>query len=174
MLSTSGENCADFIASEDLRQTHRDLACLPYPVVAFEIPWKKDGSLETYFDKQALRSTKRIASCQEAKVELESIPGINRVFERFPGGGVFVSTVCWVDDNQRRQLSYDGLFYPYDNTFNTVIDLTSRPGAIRLAVASLQDAGLVPQTHMKQYKAEPVVILPEFASQTESVLGSRD
>lgn len=147
---------------------------MPYPVVTFEIPWEKEGTLETYFDKQALRSTKRIALCWEAKVELEPVPGINHVLERFPGGGVFVCSVYWVDDNQRWDPSYGGLFYPYDNTLNTVVDLTSRPGATRLAVASLQDAGLVTQTHMKQYKAEPVVILPEFASQTESVLGSRD
>ncbi|WP_149330583.1 hypothetical protein [Citrobacter braakii] len=80
-------NCADFIAPEDLRQTHLDLARLPYPVVTFEIPWEKEGTLETYFDKQALRSTKRIALCWEAKVELEPVPGINRVLERFPGGG---------------------------------------------------------------------------------------
>lgn len=36
-------NCADFIAPEDLRQTHLDLARLPYPVVTFEIPWRKRG-----------------------------------------------------------------------------------------------------------------------------------
>lgn len=167
-------NCADFIAPEDLRQTHLDLARLPYPVVTFEIPWEKEGTLETYFDKQALRSTKRIALCWEAKAELEPVPGINHVLERFPGGGVFVCSVYWVDDSRRWNPSYGALFYPYDNTLNTVVDLTSRPGATRLAVASLQDAGLVSQTHMKQYNAEPVVILPEFASQTESVLGSRD
>ncbi|MGA9620319.1 MAG: hypothetical protein WBR09_24430 [Serratia proteamaculans] len=167
-------NCADFIAPEDLRQAHLDLARLPYPVVSFEIPWEKEGTLETYFDKQALRSTKRIALCWEAKVELEPVPGINRVLERFPGGGVFVCAIYWVDEQNRWQMNYGGMFYPYDNTLNTVVDLTSRPGATRLAVASLQDAGLVPQTRMKQYKAEPVVILPEFASQTESVLGSRD
>lgn len=167
-------NCADFIAPEDLRQTHLDLARLPYPVVTFEIPWEKEGALESYFDKQAVLSTKRIALCWEAKVDLEPVPGINRVLDRFPGGGVFVCSVYWVDDRQCWHPSYGGLFYPYDNTLNTVADLTSRPGASRLAVASLQDAGLVSQTHMKQYKAEPVVILPEFASQTESVLGNRD
>ena len=48
-------NCADFIAPEDLRQTHLDLARLPYPGVTFEIPWEKEGTLENYFDKQALR-----------------------------------------------------------------------------------------------------------------------
>lgn len=78
-------------------------------------------------------------------MELEPVPGINRVLERFQGGGVFVCSVYWVDDSQRWQPSYGGLFYPYDNTLNTVIDLTSRPEATRLAVASLQDADLVPQ-----------------------------
>lgn len=143
-------------------------------MVTFEIPWGKEGTLESYFDKPALRSTKRIALCWEAKVEREPVPGINRVLERFPGGGVFGCSVYWVDDRQHWHPSYGGLFYPYDNTLNTVFDLTSRPGATILAVASLQDAGLVPQTHMKQYNAETVVILPEFASQTESVLESRD
>ena len=167
-------NCADFIAPEDLRQTHLDMAHLPYPVVVFEIPWEKEGTPETYFDKQSLRSTKRIALCWEAKVDLEPVPGINRMLERFPEGGVFVCSVYWVDDDKRWHPSYGGLFYPYDNTLNNVSDLTSRPGATRLAVASLQDAGLVSRTRMKQYKAAPVVILPEIASQTESVLGSRD
>ncbi|HHK5813141.1 TPA: hypothetical protein ACQVOS_004650, partial [Serratia marcescens] len=35
-------NCADFIAPEDIRQTHLDLARLPYPVVTFEISWEKN------------------------------------------------------------------------------------------------------------------------------------
>nr|WP_160174208.1 hypothetical protein [Erwinia amylovora]CDM08050.1 hypothetical protein EAMY692_p10003 [Erwinia amylovora] len=34
-------NCAEFIAPEDIRQTHLDLARLPYPIVALEAPWVK-------------------------------------------------------------------------------------------------------------------------------------
>lgn len=32
-------NCCDIIEPEEYRQTHFDLARLPYPVVTFEIPW---------------------------------------------------------------------------------------------------------------------------------------
>lgn len=36
-------NCCDIIEPEEYRQTHFDLARLPYPVVTFEIPWFKDN-----------------------------------------------------------------------------------------------------------------------------------
>lgn len=167
-------NCADFIAPEDLRQTHLDLARLPYPVVAFEIPWEKDVPLEQYSNTLVLRSTKRIALCWEAVTTLEPVPGINRVLEHFPGGGVFVCSVYWVDEQNRWQMNYGGMFYPYDNQLNKTTDINQRSPATRLAVESLQEAGLVKKVQLKQYRAEPFIALPEFAKRAEGMLGSRD
>ncbi|EIX7809414.1 hypothetical protein MK936_004502 [Salmonella enterica] len=167
-------NCADFIAPEDLRQTHLDLARLPYPVVTFEIPWEKDVPLEQYSDMPVLRSTKRIALCWEAVTTLEPVPGINRMLEHFPGGGVFVCSVYWVDQQNRWQMNYGGMFYPYDNQLNKTTDISQRPFATRLAVESLQEAGLVKKAQLKQFSAEPFIALPEFAERAESMIGSRD
>lgn len=167
-------NCADFIAPEDLRQTHLDLARLPYPVVAFEIPWEKDVLLEQYSDMPVLRSTKRIALCWEAVTTLEPVPGINRVLEHFPGGGVFVCSVYWVDQQDCWQMNYGGMFYPYDNQLNKTPDMSQCPPATRLAVESLQEAGLVKKAQLKQFRAEPFIALKEFSERAEGMLGSRD
>ena len=167
-------NCADFIAPEDLRQTHLDLARLPYPVVTFEIPWEKDVPLEQYSDMSVLRSTKRIALCWEAVTTLEPVPGINRVLEHFPSGGIFVCSIYWVDDHKRWQMNYGGMFYPYDNQLNKTTDINQRPPATRLAVESLQEAGLVKRAQLKQFRAEPFIVLKEFAERAEDMLGSRD
>ncbi|WP_447874237.1 hypothetical protein [Serratia fonticola] len=168
-------NCADFIAPEDIRQTHLDLARLPYPVVTFEIPWEKDVPLEQYSDMPVLRSTKRIALCWELNKEIEPIPGIvSQVSEVFPGGGVFVCPIYWVDTEKRWQMSYGGIFYPYDNTLNMTADVNKRPTATILAFESLKEAGLIKKTQTKQYVAEPFITLKEFADRAEMMLGSHD
>lgn len=121
-----------------------------------------------------LRSTKRIALCWEAVTTLEPVPGINRVLESFPDGGVFVCSVYWADKENRWQMNYGGMFYPYDNQLNKTTDINQRPSATRLAVESLQKAGLVKKTQLKQFNAEPFIALPEFAEHAEGMIGSRD
>jgi hypothetical protein len=143
-------------------------------VVSFEIPWEKDVPLEQYSDMSVLRSTKRIALCWEAVTTLEPVPGINRVLESFPDGGVFVCSVYWADKENRWQMNYGGMFYPYDNQLNKTTDINQRPSATRLAVESLQKAGLVKKTQLKQFNAEPFIALPEFAEHAEGMIGSRD
>lgn len=71
-------------------------------------------------------------------------------------------------------MNYGGMFYPYDNQLNKTTDINQRPSATRLAVESLQEAGLVKKAQMKQFSAEPFIALPEFAERAEGMIGSRD
>ncbi|HHU1666751.1 TPA: IS91 family transposase [Escherichia coli] len=67
-------NCCDIIEPEEYRQTHFDLARLPYPVVTFEIPWFKDNVETQIGDFNISPSSRRIALCWEARQSFE--PGI--------------------------------------------------------------------------------------------------
>ncbi|HFY6488603.1 TPA: hypothetical protein ACIIAE_004721, partial [Salmonella enterica subsp. enterica serovar Typhimurium] len=60
-------NCCDIIEPEEYRQTHFDLARLPYPVVTFEIPWFKDNVETQIGDFNISPSSRRIALCWEAR-----------------------------------------------------------------------------------------------------------
>lgn len=64
-------NCCDIIEPEEYRQTHFDLARLPYPVVTFEIPWFKDNVETQIGDFNISPSSRRIALCWEARQSFE-------------------------------------------------------------------------------------------------------
>lgn len=91
-------NCCDIIEPEEYRQTHFDLARLPYPVVTFEIPWFKDNVETQIGDFNISPSSRRIALCWEARQSFEPIPGCNSILNTYIDGGVFILPVSWSDD----------------------------------------------------------------------------
>ncbi|WP_337263648.1 MULTISPECIES: hypothetical protein [unclassified Serratia (in: enterobacteria)] len=167
-------NCAEFIAPEEMRQTHLDLARLPYPVVTFEIPWVKEAALEHYTDFPTRLSTKRIALCWELNAAFEPVPGCNKVSHLYPGGGVFIVPIYWTDHDQRWHPCYGGTFFPHDNTMNKGSNFENRPPASHIALDAIKEAGLIKKGQNRHYRAEPFITLPEIAHQAELMMGSRE
>jgi len=154
-------NCADFIAPEDLRQTHLDLARLPYPLAQDPL-------------KPITASTKRIALCWELSEEFELVPGCNRpAFLNLPEGGVFICSIYWLDNEKRWTLSFGGAFYPYDNTLGSAKRMDDVPEGSLLAMASMIRAGRARKTS-NRFACEPFVVLKEIADTALAQLGSRE
>lgn len=171
-------NCADFVDSENFTQTHLDLARLPYPVVAFEIPWVKETPLEQYRDFPVSLSTKRIALCIEYSVEYKHlcpVHNIDRLLNDHPEGGVLVFSIYYSDDEQLWIASTGGSFIPFNNKVQNVKDNNSTIlPATRIAHEQLMMAGKIKSKNPRQFFAEPFIALPEFAAQMQSALGSRE
>lgn len=167
-------NCAEFIAPDELRQTHLDLARLPYPVVAFEAPWVKPGPIAQDPLHPIEVSSKRIALCWEIRSDFEPVPGCNRqAFLDLPEGGVFVCSIYWLDAEQRWTLSFGGAFYPYNNTLQKAASMDGLPEGSKLAYESLLRAGRVKKSG-KRFDCEPFAVLHEVAVAAEAKLGGRD
>jgi len=171
-------NCADFIDSEKFTQTHLDLARLPYPVVAFEIPWIKETPLEQYQDFPVSLSTKRIALCMEYNEENKHtcpVPNIDRLLTDHPEGGVLVFSIYYSDDEKLWIASAGGSFVPFNNKVRKVKGYESAVlPATRIAHEQLMKAGKITSKNPMQFSAEPFIALPEFAAQLQSSLGSRE
>lgn len=171
-------NCADFIDTEKFTQTHLDLARLPYPVVAFEIPWVKDTPLEQYEEFPVSISTKRIALCVEYNDEnkdLCPVPNVERLLSDYPEGGVLVFSIYYSDDENLWIASAGGSFVPFNNKVQKVKGQESSAlPATRIAHEQLMKAGKITAKSPMQFFAEPFIALPEFASQLQASLGSRD
>lgn len=171
-------NCADFIDSASFSQTHLDLARLPYPVVAFEIPWVKEEPMRKFKDFPTTLSTKRIALCIDYTAEhkhLCPVPNVDVLLERYPEGGVLVFSIYYVDYDQSWLLSHGGAFVPYKNSVESSLDkcITVLP-ATQIANEQLSYAGHISDKNRKQFRAEPFIALPELCGQLEHQLGSRD
>lgn len=155
-------NCGDLIDPDDLRQAHLDLLRLPFPIVAFEVPWEKEGGIEQIGDFKQSPATKRIALCWEGGPDHELIPGLNSILEVFPEGGVFVFPIFWAPALRRWTVSLGGTFVPYDNALDA--NFESLP-ASRSAHAAMIEAGLA-KPKAKQFRAEPFYLLPEWYENT--------
>lgn len=163
-------NCCNLLDPYDLRQAHLDLLHLPFPCVAFEAPWNKEGEVEqlSEFLPQAA-ATKRIALCWEARPEYEVLPRLYSVLDVFPDGGVFVAPIYWGPAQGRWVVTMGGSFVPYKNTVRDVNVEGSLP-ATRLAQTALFDAGQV-KRRAKQFNSEPFYLLPEFYQQVVAMYG---
>jgi hypothetical protein len=67
--------CYDLLDPGEMRQAHLDLVRLPFPCVAFEIPWEKDGPVEAIGGIEQTAATKRIGKVDYAKFLLTQILG---------------------------------------------------------------------------------------------------
>lgn len=165
-------NCCNLVETDELRQAHLDLLRLPFPCVAFEAPWDMVEAGPAYMGefKQTL-ATKRIALCWDSR-EFEPMPGLNRYFDLFEDGGVFVLPIYWGPEHKTWTVALGGVFIPYKNVLTMRNFETALP-ATRIAITAKFGAG---HAHAKsmQFKAEPFPVLPEFFEQAIATYGSRD
>jgi len=164
-------NCGELVDPESLRQSHLDLARLPFPCVAFEAPWEKEHGIDMLGGYQETLATKRIALCWEALPEFEVRPGLYNVLEDFPEGGVFLLAIFWTPESKKWQVDFGGVFLPYQNTFRE-LNMEDLLPASRIANAAAIEAGLA-KTKSKQFSGEPVYLLPELFESAIEYLGNR-
>lgn len=103
-------NCCDLLDPSEFRQAHLDLIHLPFPCVAFEVPWNREGVPNYTGDFAQIPSTKRIALCWEPRPEYEVMPGMNSVLDAFPEGGVFVASIYWIPQFNQWHIGTGGIF----------------------------------------------------------------
>ncbi|MBJ9677919.1 hypothetical protein [Burkholderia gladioli] len=162
-------NCAQLVGDGPIKETFLDLFRLPYPLVAFEAPWIKEGEGERELNGFAQsKSTRRIALCWELDdafrpfpdMQMEVCSGINAVSQAFPEGGVFVLPVYYVDDLRAWQLGAGGSFIPRD--FRIGEDFEQLSGS-RIAEDALRAVGRA-YDGAYRFRAEPFVVVPELFS----------
>jgi hypothetical protein len=166
-------NCCDLFDPEGLRQTHLDLVRLPFPCVAFEVPWEKQDNIEQLGGFQQTPATKRIALCLEARSDCEPLlPGLEPNFHDFPEGGVFIIPIYWAKEYRLWTVATGGIFFPYSNV---VLNLTpdDLPPASRIANSAIIDAGIAKE-RAQQFKAEPFPLLPEFFDIATKTYGGQE
>ncbi|MGN8190915.1 hypothetical protein [Burkholderia ubonensis] len=160
-------NCAQLVNELSLRESHLELLRLPYPLVAFEAPWIKDGEGEAELNGfEQSKSTRRIALCWELDEKFQPFPdirfelfaGVEAVRQAFPEGGVFVLPVFYVDKLRLWQFGAGGTFIPREFR----VDESFQPlPATQIAEDALRAVG---RKHEKGYRfrAEPFVVMPEM------------
>lgn len=153
-------NCCGLIDPDELRQSHLDLTRLPFPVVAFEAPWELDDGITQIGEYVQTPATKRIALCWSANPAIEPVPGLNEIFKVFPEGGIFVVPIYWAADYRHWTVAIGGSFIPYENTLKEMVLDECLP-ASRIAHSAAIEAGIT-KKKIKQFKAEPFFLLPEF------------
>jgi len=176
MLQTSVKfilpNCCDLVEPDEVRQAHIDLMRLPFPCVAFEAPWDKGEEAVEYMGeyKQSIM-TKRIALCWDAR-QFEPMPGLNRMFDSFDEGGVFVLPIYWGPEHKKWTVALGGAFVPYGSELDR-LDLDAAPPATQIANAAKIAAG---HAHAKSmhFRSEPFPIFPEFYENAIATYGGRD
>ncbi|HDG1673093.1 TPA: hypothetical protein PFE07_002549 [Kluyvera cryocrescens] len=163
-------NCCDIIEPDEYRQSHLDLARLPYPVVAFEIPWVKETPEKDIPGFSTSLSTKRIALCWESDPDFEPIPGCNSILSKSPEGGVFILPVSWSDVSRQWIMGTGGIFFPHENLLQKKSNFEDQLPASRIAMEALRDAGsLLPNS--AQFRAEPFLACPEFKDELSMQAG---
>ena len=177
MLQTSVKfilpNCCNLVEPDEVRQAHIDLMRLPYPCVGFEAPWDKDGAGPAYMGEfKQTPATKRIALCWDAR-QCEPMPGLNRFYDAFEEGGVFVLPIFWGPEYKTWSVALSGAFIPYVNELHEQHLTGAIPAATRIASTIMMTAG---RAHPKSmhFRAEPFPILPEYFEYSIASYGNRD
>lgn len=154
-------NCCMLLDVDSFSQAHLDLLRLPYPVVAFEIPWKTDTTIDTLGGIKQVTASRRIALCWEPEATPTALrdAGLNTILKRSPQGGVFVLPVSWFDDHSLWTVGLGGSFIPYDNNFRPIDDGRTHRLAQR-SYEALKEAGLVGKK-VQKFDSEPFIIQPE-------------
>lgn len=153
-------NGCEIVDPYQIKQSHIDLARLPYPCVAFEAPFERDDGIVQIGAFQQQPATRRIALCWEALPEYEVIPGLYSILEHFPGGGVFVVPIYWGPKNPQWTVALGGSFFPYDNQL-IKRPQSQAPEISRITNTALIEAGLGKHS-TKEYLSEPFFLFPEI------------
>lgn len=164
-------NCCELIDPEDFKQAHLDVLRLPYPCVAFEAPWKKEGEHLRTGEFEETLSTKRIALCWESDPVSEAIPGINHWLQFYPDGGVFALPIYYSDAHKQWLVASGGLFVPHENVVRKVTMDQKLPASVIAKETKLKNGEA--KMSNKEFLAEPFVVLPEFHEQMAFAFGSK-
>lgn len=166
-------NCCNLVAPDELRQTHLDMLRLPFPCVAFEVPWDKDEIGPDYIgDFKQSPMTKRIALCWDGR-QFEPLPGLNVLLDTFADGGAFVLPIYWGPEHKRWTVALGGVFVPYGSSLKQLdLDLDLVMPASKIANAAKIAAGHAHPASM-HIPSEPFPILPEFYQRAIATYGSR-
>ncbi|NSX94442.1 hypothetical protein [Agrobacterium tumefaciens] len=151
-------NCAELLDPLHFSQAHIDLLKLPFPLVAFEMPWQKTDATDAGF-LDHYTSSRRIALCWEAEATPPELTHLNEILVRFPQGGVFVLPIAWLDPLNIWNVGIGGAFVPYENSLNDIDPTKVTPLSAR-AMKALDGAGLLPRKP-KQFAAEPFILQME-------------
>ncbi|HGO6075405.1 TPA: hypothetical protein ACK3Q6_008062 [Burkholderia cepacia] len=160
-------NCAALIDDFTLRESHLELFRLPYPVVAFEATWEKEGEAETMLNGYAQgKSSKRIALCWEQEEAARYFKGYNpfpyldaaKASEVFRSGGVFVYPVYYDDKTRIWSFAAGGTFMPRDFLMTAE---TKRMPASDIIKGALSEVGRFKKA-AGEFRAEPFILMPEL------------
>lgn len=167
-------NCCSLIAPDELKQSHVDLARLPFPCVAFETPWVTG---ELFVENNIggvpqVEVTRRIALCWESGHNTGPLDGLNRFLDVYPEGGVYVLPVYWGAELAGWMPGIGGVFCPYNDTLQSGATVSEQPIASRIANAAMIEAGLA-AVDGDRLIAEPFTILPDAYQYSIDVLGSK-
>lgn len=165
-------NCCELIDPEDFKQTHLDVLKLPYPCVAFEASWHKEGEHLRTGEFAETLSTKRIALCWESDPMFEAIPGINYWLQHYPDGGVFALPIYYGDEQKQWHIASGGLFVPHENEVRKITMDPRLPASLIAKEVKLNNGEA--KKRSKEFLAEPFVVLPEFYEQIAYALGSKE
>jgi len=166
--------CA-LIAPGDLREAHAELARLPFPCTAFEVPWASDRFAEHRLGgvPQA-EANQRIALCWELGAIPEVTPGMDRLLDHFPGGGTAIVSIYRGPATGGWTIGLGGLFCPYEGRLLGAGEQGDwAPMSIAAREATI-GAGLS-DDRAKMLRTEPFRLFPEyFAASVEQVYGTED
>lgn len=138
-------NAGQLLDPADLKQAHLELLKLPFPCVAFEAPWQREGvdeyeSILTLGELPRTSATRRIALCWELGSEFGlSEEMTNNFGQKYPEGGVFVVPIFWQEAEW--QPTTLGAFLPYDNRPDLATS-KSKASAIAISKVILADAAI--------------------------------
>lgn len=156
-------NRCNLVEPDEIRQAHLDLARLPFPCVAFEVPYEQEDGLSPLPDIAGLQqqpATRRIALCWEPDPAYELHPGMNDILQRFPEGGAFIVPVYWTPVDRKWNLPLGGTFHPYKNELREYGPEEVLSGS-NIANEARAEAGMR-MIRSKQIRTEPFVLLPEL------------
>ncbi|MBE0315559.1 hypothetical protein [Xanthomonas citri] len=164
-------NRCNLVAPDDIRQAHLDLARLPFPCVAFEVPYEQEIGLDPLPEVGGLpqlHATRRIALCWEPHPSYELLPHLNDIVQKFADGGAFIVPLYWTPFDGKWNLGIGGSFHPYKNELRELVPSEQLPVS-RIANDALIEAGRG-SARTKQFRSEPFVLQPElFAMQLAEV-----
>jgi hypothetical protein len=168
-------NCCDLLDPYTLGQAHLDQLRLPYPCVAFEAPWIKEGGGPEYFGGLLQTdATKRIALCWDLESHPDVAPELAILLSKY-GCGVCVAPIYWTPAFGYWTVAIGGTFVPYDSVVQDVDPARmSAPSAI--ARNAYVEAGQT-KANATVFGVHPFVLAPQafemavrkFSSRHEAV-----
>lgn len=167
-------NCGELLDIDNFNQGHHDLLKMPYPLTAFEAPWKKETSniaAPIHENVGELLSEKRIALAIESDCDaIKDLPHFSYLSESFSAeGGVFILPISEIAGNF--MLLSSGCFLPYGKKLKWQGD--EKTELSRRVEQDLDRKFGINQKNAR-IPTEIVAILPELVHETIRHLGQAE